>query len=164
MEAGGPRSQGLGSCQEACPNVNSSQRRHLLQNTEPLRDPGSGRVSPGGEGSARLRGSAGAVQPSAGGLGAGGATPQEGLLRARNPCPTLTLALPLSILVPAIRVGGPRPRSGILPAHILPRCPSFPTSRSGPSSPQHNGLCWEGHCSRSSQMLRATPDLLLSEE
>ena len=99
-----PEVRGWGAYQEACSKVNSSQRRHLLQNTEPGHEPGSRRVSPEGEGSARLRGSAGAVLPSAGGLGTGRATPKEGLPRAPNPWRTLTPPLPLCILVPAMRV------------------------------------------------------------
>ena len=101
---------------------------------------------PWGGGSAQCRGSAGAVHPSAGGMGTQGATPWEGFPSAPNPRPTRTPPLPLCILVPAIRVGGPRPQSPTPPARVLPRCPSFPTSGSGPSSAQRHGLCWEGHC------------------
>ena len=156
MEAGGPRSQGLGAClekepfltdlklerpccQEVCPKVNSSQRRCLLQNTEPGCEPGNRRVSPG-EGA--LPGSGGLQVlfiPALEAWALNGPPPPR---RASPVHPTLTLC----ILVPAIRVGSPRPQSHTPPARVLPRCPSFPTSGSGPSSAQHHSLCWEGHC------------------
>ena len=74
--------------------------------------------------------------------------PPGGPPQCAQPSPNTDPSPPLSlcILVPAIRVGGPRPQSPTPPARVLPRCPSFPTSGSGPSSAQRHGLCWEGHC------------------
>lgn len=95
--------------------------------------------------------SAGAVHPSAGGLGTQGGHPREGPPSAPNPRLQALPPSPLHSWSTAIRVGGPRPQA---PPHyaVLPRCPSFPTSGPGPSSAQRHGLCW-GRAT--AQMLRA---------
>ena len=94
MEAGGPRSQGLGGLPGSMPEGELITEKTSAPEHRARQRAWERRVSPGGQGSARLRGSAGAVHPNAGGLGAGGATPQEGLPRAPNPWQTLTPPLP----------------------------------------------------------------------
>lgn len=171
MEAGGPRSQGLGAClekepfltdlklerpccQEVCPKVNSSQRRCLLQNTEPGCEPGNRRVSPG-EGA--LPGSGGLQVLFIPALEAwalnGPPPPPGGPPQFTQPSPSAFWSLLLGWAAP-----GPR---ATLHLHA-----SFPGAQASPpqgqAPPLPSTIVSAGRAT--AQMLRATPDLFLSEE
>lgn len=109
---------------------------------------------PWGGGSARLRGSAGAVHPSAGGLGTQWATPPPGgPPQFTQPSPSAFWSLLLGWAAP-----GPR---ATLHLHA-----SFPGAQASPpqgqAPPLPSTIVSAGRAT--AQMLRATPDLFLSEE
>lgn len=98
--------------------------------------------------------------PSAGGLGTQGPPRERPSPSAPNPAPNTDLLLSLCILVPAIRVGGPRPPE---PPPHLPSSPGAQASHfQGQAPPLPSAMGSAGRAT--AQMLRATPDLFLSEE